>query len=59
MKLPQLQNLVKRDPSAYQEEFTQQLRAFQAETKVGKGRFRLGGVRMRTCVSGCQSVVSG
>lgn len=37
MKLPQLQNLVKRDPSAYHEEFTQQLRAFQAEAKVGKG----------------------
>jgi hypothetical protein len=34
MKLPQLQNLVKRDPSAYEEEFTQQLRAYQAEAKV-------------------------
>lgn len=34
MKLPQLQNLVKRDPAAYKEEFTQQLRAYQAEAKV-------------------------
>lgn len=34
MKLPHLQNLVKRDPAAYKEEFTQQLRAYQAEAKV-------------------------
>lgn len=34
MKLPQLQNLIKRDPSAYKEEFKQQFRSYQAEFKV-------------------------
>jgi protein SDA1 len=34
MKLPQLQNLIKRDPSAYREEFLQQKRAFEAEARL-------------------------
>lgn len=34
MKLPQLQNLIKRDPAAYQEEFEQQLRSYKAELQV-------------------------
>jgi hypothetical protein len=34
MKLPQLQNLVKRDPSAYREEYLQQKRAYEAEARL-------------------------
>jgi hypothetical protein len=34
MKLPQLQNLIKRDPAAYEDEFLQQLRSFEAEMQV-------------------------
>jgi len=34
MKLPQLQNLIKRDPSAYREEYLQQKRAYEAEARL-------------------------
>jgi hypothetical protein len=38
MKLAQLQNLVKREPQAYKEEFAQQLRSYHAELKVSQGQ---------------------
>jgi protein SDA1 len=38
MKLPQLQNLMKRDPSAYREEFSMQLRHFESELDIFKLR---------------------
>jgi protein SDA1 len=37
-KLPQLQNLIKRDPSAYKEEFELQLRHFESELEIFKLR---------------------
>lgn len=38
LKLPQLQNLIKRDPSAYKEEFLQQKRHFESELAIFKTR---------------------
>ena len=34
LKLPQLQNLIKRDPEAYREEFELQLRHYQTELQI-------------------------
>ncbi len=36
LKLPQLQNLIKRDPAAYKEEFLMQLRHFESEVEIFK-----------------------
>ena len=38
LKLPQLQNLIKRDPTAYREEFEQQRRHFESELEIFKLR---------------------
>ena len=38
LKLPQLQNLIKRDPVAYREEFDQQRRHFESELEIFKLR---------------------
>jgi protein SDA1 len=36
MKIPQLQNLIKRDPTAYKEEFMMQKRHFDNEMEIFK-----------------------
>jgi protein SDA1 len=38
MKLPQLQNLIKRDPESYREEFLMQKRHFDSEIDIFKLR---------------------
>ena len=38
LRLPQLQNLIKRDPSAYKEEFHQQFTHFLTELEIFKLR---------------------
>jgi len=38
LKLPQLQNLIKRDPAGYREEFEQQKRHFESELEIFKLR---------------------
>lgn len=38
LKLPQLQNLIKRDPEAYKEEFMMQKRHFESELEIFRTR---------------------
>lgn len=65
MKLPQLQNLIKRDPEAYKDEFLMQFRHFNSEYEIFKLRpardySRFSELITFIChVSGCYKQVGG
>ncbi len=58
LKLPQLQNLIKRDPVAYREEFEQQRRHFESELEIFKLRPTADSERFTDLVSFMSQVVS-